>query len=46
MRTILAHVEAETIEEFVSKFALEHGVERFDILRSEEELKKSSLSFF
>jgi len=36
----------ETIEEFVSKFALEHGVERFDILRSEEELKKSSLSFF
>ena len=36
----------ETIEEFVSIFALEHGVERFDILRSEEELKKSSLSFF
>lgn len=36
----------ETIEEFVRSFALEHGVERFEILRSEEELKKSSLSFF
>ena len=36
----------ETIEEFVSIFALEHGVERFDILRSEEERRKSSLSFF
>jgi DNA-binding Lrp family transcriptional regulator len=36
----------ETIEEFVRSFALEHGMERFEILRSEEELKKSSLSFF
>jgi len=36
----------ETIEEFVSEFALKHGVEQFEILRSEEELKKSSLSFF
>lgn len=35
-----------TIETFVHSFVLEHGVERFEILRSEEELKKSSLSFF
>jgi DNA-binding Lrp family transcriptional regulator len=36
----------ETIEEFVRIFALEHGVERFTVLESREELKKASMLFF
>ena len=36
----------ETIEEFVRSFALEHGVERFAVLESLEELKKTSMLFF
>ena len=31
---------------FVSAFAAENGVERYDILFSREELKKSSMVFF
>ena len=35
-----------TIKEFVSEFALEQGVERFEVLESREELKKTSMLFF
>ncbi len=35
-----------TIETFVHSFVLEHGVERFAVLESREELKKTSMLFF
>jgi DNA-binding Lrp family transcriptional regulator len=37
---------ADEVESFVRRFALENGIERFEILCSEEELKKTSMVFF
>ena len=47
--TLYAMIHGRTEEEitcFVSDFAAENGVERYDILFSREELKKSSMVFF
>ncbi len=47
--TLYAMIHGRTEEEisaFVSAFAAENGVERYDILFSREELKKSSMVFF
>ena len=47
--TLYAMIHGRTEEEiaaFVSVFAAENGVEKYDILFSREELKKSSMVFF